>query len=371
MAIATMTARYAATWHRCRPRWRPRRIARPTVATIRTPSARPRTPRPACSGPIVTKRARYARWAPKNARRPSANRPGDSRKRSPISDATSAAASSRLRVEALGSESRTVAMRAAITAGFATRSICRSAAADGDPVDDGNHAGDRKARGRDGGHLGRAMSVAVASEPGVAADSSGIPGMMPCVTSDATKMRPWGGDRAPAGWGLGDGQAIPWEYAAAPESREIVVLKERFGLFINGREVEASDKGVFQTVNPATEEKLADVSRATPADIDRAIRAARRAQRTQLGLAAGPRAGEVPLPDRADPPGAVTVSSRSSRRSIPESRSRRVATSTSRWRPRTSGTTPAGRTSSSTPFRAAMPGRSGSRPRSSRGTSRC
>src|SRR5678816_2479532 len=111
--------------------------------------------------------------------------------------------------------------------------------------------------------------------------------MMPCVTSDATKMRAWSGDRAPAGWGLGDGQAIPWEYAPAPESREIVQLKARYGLFINGREVEASDGGVFQTVNPATEEKLADVSRATTADVDRAIRAARRAQGRTWGAMPG------------------------------------------------------------------------------------
>ena len=45
------------------------------------------------------------------------------------------------------------------------------------------------------------------------------------------------GDRSPSSWGLGDGQAIPWEYAPAPESSEIVTLKERYGLFIDGREV--------------------------------------------------------------------------------------------------------------------------------------
>ena len=39
---------------------------------------------------------------------------------------------------------------------------------------------------------------------------------------------------------MGDGQAIPWEYAPAPESREIVRLKERYGLFIAGREVRAN-----------------------------------------------------------------------------------------------------------------------------------
>jgi aldehyde dehydrogenase (NAD+) len=107
--------------------------------------------------------------------------------------------------------------------------------------------------------------------------------MMPDVTTESTKLRHWSGDRAPASWGLGDGQAIPWEYAPAPESRDIVRLKERYGLFINGREVQASDGAVFATVNPATEEKLADVARATPADVDRAIRAAGRAQKKSWG----------------------------------------------------------------------------------------
>ena len=106
---------------------------------------------------------------------------------------------------------------------------------------------------------------------------------MPHVASDGTKLQPWSGSRAPADWGLGDGQAIPWEYAAAPESRDVVTLKSRYGLFINGREVPASDGGVFTTLNPATEEVLAEVSKATPADVDRAIRAARRAQKTRWG----------------------------------------------------------------------------------------
>ena len=81
---------------------------------------------------------------------------------------------------------------------------------------------------------------------------SGILGMMPHVTSESTKLRPWSGDRAPASWGLGDGQAI--RGSTPPESRDIVRLKERYGLFIDGREVQGSDGAVFATVNPATEE---------------------------------------------------------------------------------------------------------------------
>src|SRR6478672_2962891 len=71
---------------------------------------------------------------------------------------------------------------------------------------------------------------------------------------------------APSSWGLGDGAAIPWEYAPAPEARDIVTIKERYGLFIGGKDVAASDGKTFVTVNPATEEPLALVARATATD---------------------------------------------------------------------------------------------------------
>jgi aldehyde dehydrogenase (NAD+) len=85
-------------------------------------------------------------------------------------------------------------------------------------------------------------------------------------------------DRGPSSWGLGDGRAIPWDYAPAPEARDLVTLRDRYGLFINGRFVPASDGATFASVNPATEEPLAVVARATTVDVDRAVRAARRAQ---------------------------------------------------------------------------------------------
>ena len=77
---------------------------------------------------------------------------------------------------------------------------------------------------------------------------------------------------APSSWGLGDGAAIPWDYAPAPESRDVVTLKERYGLFIGGKDVAASDGETFATVNPATEEPLALVARATAVDMDKAVR---------------------------------------------------------------------------------------------------
>ncbi|HSG87006.1 MAG TPA: aldehyde dehydrogenase family protein [Candidatus Limnocylindrales bacterium] len=96
--------------------------------------------------------------------------------------------------------------------------------------------------------------------------------------------------RAPSSWGLGDGQAIPWEYAPAPEARDIVRIKDRYGLFIGGREVPATGGETFLTVDPSTEEPLAAVAKAVPADVDRAIRSARRAQRRWASLAGKERA---------------------------------------------------------------------------------
>src|SRR5689334_24985633 len=93
--------------------------------------------------------------------------------------------------------------------------------------------------------------------------------------------------RSPASWGLGDGQAIPGEYAPAPESRDVVTIKDRYGLFVNGREVQASDGATFPDVNPATEEQLTVVARATVKDVDTAVRAARAAQRRRWGNLSG------------------------------------------------------------------------------------
>ncbi len=93
--------------------------------------------------------------------------------------------------------------------------------------------------------------------------------------------------RTPSPWGFGDGQAIPWEYARAPESRDIVRVKEQYGLFIDGRESASSDKATFGTINPATEEPLAQVAKATTADVDRAVRAAKKAQRRVWGAMPG------------------------------------------------------------------------------------
>jgi aldehyde dehydrogenase (NAD+) len=66
-------------------------------------------------------------------------------------------------------------------------------------------------------------------------------------------------------------------YAPAPESRAIVNLKPSYGLFINGEFVDPIDGNHFKTESPSSQEVLAEVSLAGPADVDRAVQAARHA----------------------------------------------------------------------------------------------
>jgi aldehyde dehydrogenase (NAD+) len=68
-----------------------------------------------------------------------------------------------------------------------------------------------------------------------------------------------------------------WQYAPAPESTDHVTVDDRYGLFIGGEFVEPADGLYFDTINPASEERLASVALAGRADVDRAVGAARRA----------------------------------------------------------------------------------------------
>jgi aldehyde dehydrogenase (NAD+) len=66
-----------------------------------------------------------------------------------------------------------------------------------------------------------------------------------------------------------------WTYAPAPESREVVTLRERYGHFVGGEWLEP--KETYTTISPATEEPLAEVGQATPEEVHAAIAAARHA----------------------------------------------------------------------------------------------
>jgi aldehyde dehydrogenase (NAD+) len=69
-------------------------------------------------------------------------------------------------------------------------------------------------------------------------------------------------------------QAAGWAYAPAPQAADVVSIDPEYGLFIDGEFAPAADGRQFATVNPATEEPLAQVAEAGQADVDRAVAAA-------------------------------------------------------------------------------------------------
>ncbi|MEM8815081.1 MAG: aldehyde dehydrogenase family protein [Pseudomonadota bacterium] len=68
-----------------------------------------------------------------------------------------------------------------------------------------------------------------------------------------------------------------WEYDPAPESTDHVEIASRYGLFIGGDFVKPEKGRYFDTINPATEQKLARIAQAGAGDVDRAVKAARKA----------------------------------------------------------------------------------------------
>ena len=68
-----------------------------------------------------------------------------------------------------------------------------------------------------------------------------------------------------------------WDYAPAPEARGLAAIRSSYGLFIGGQFVDPADGASFATFEPSTGQKLAEVAEAGAADVDRAVKAARRA----------------------------------------------------------------------------------------------
>jgi aldehyde dehydrogenase (NAD+) len=67
-----------------------------------------------------------------------------------------------------------------------------------------------------------------------------------------------------------------FEYAPAPETTK-TAIREQYGLFIDGKWTAPRSGQYFETINPATEATLARVAHAGDEDVDRAVRAARKA----------------------------------------------------------------------------------------------
>jgi aldehyde dehydrogenase (NAD+) len=66
-----------------------------------------------------------------------------------------------------------------------------------------------------------------------------------------------------------------WDYAPAPESRDVVSLRETYGHFVGGEWLEPHE--TYTTISPSSEEPLAQVGQATAEEVDAAVRSAREA----------------------------------------------------------------------------------------------
>ena len=51
-------------------------------------------------------------------------------------------------------------------------------------------------------------------------------------------------------------------------------MYEKFGQFIDGKWQQSSDKKTYEVINPATEEIIGHASKASTADVDKALKSA-------------------------------------------------------------------------------------------------
>jgi aldehyde dehydrogenase (NAD+) len=68
-----------------------------------------------------------------------------------------------------------------------------------------------------------------------------------------------------------------WDFAPAPEDSKNYVIAPRHELFINGKFVAPHSGSYFDSLNPATEQKLTEIAAADETDVDHAVKSARRA----------------------------------------------------------------------------------------------
>ena len=62
-----------------------------------------------------------------------------------------------------------------------------------------------------------------------------------------------------------------WSYSPSPESTDHIHIADKNDLFINGEFIPSEKGNYFETINPANEEKLAEVAEADKVDVDKAV----------------------------------------------------------------------------------------------------
>src|SRR5207237_6813733 len=83
-----------------------------------------------------------------------------------------------------------------------------------------------------------------------------------------------------------------WSYAPAPEAHDYIKLQKRYPLFIGGKFVAPRSGKYFDSINPATEEKLAEIAEANARDVDLAVKSARKAYKNVWGKMPGRERGK-------------------------------------------------------------------------------
>jgi len=83
-----------------------------------------------------------------------------------------------------------------------------------------------------------------------------------------------------------------WNYSPAPEVHTDIKIQPRYELFIGGKFVKPSSGKYFPSINPATEKQHAEIAQGTAADVDKAVKAARRAYEKTWGKMPGRERGK-------------------------------------------------------------------------------
>ena len=81
-----------------------------------------------------------------------------------------------------------------------------------------------------------------------------------------------------------------WEYAPAPQARDVVSIADSYGLFIGGEFTDPASDASMTSFDPASGAALAEVAVAGAQDVDRAVAAAREAQPRWAAMAGSERA---------------------------------------------------------------------------------
>jgi len=75
-----------------------------------------------------------------------------------------------------------------------------------------------------------------------------------------------------------------WSYSEAPESTDHIQVKKQYDLYIDGNFVKPAKGKYFDSINPANDQKIARVAEASAKDVDKAVKAARKAFKSWSSL---------------------------------------------------------------------------------------